>query len=622
MALRISFTILLLLNFLLSYSQNREDMIILLDKTVKANPDSALLLIKKYDSLKIYNNKTITDAKYLIIKAKALENSNEYTTALHLLTEALHIYNKLNNDKERYRTLYRLAKLYSETGVDSKAKEYYTKAYNIAKDINIRDAWDCLYYAARIDISDKDFDGALEKLDTAAVNLTIKDTTQSILAEVLNIKGIIYLRIDDFESALKVLDSARQINEEINDKISLGINYTNIGRLYFNKKNYYTAHKYFKEAYSIDSSLNNTKGIFTKSLNLASSYIRLRRWQEAEKIYKYLLTVPDIKTDYKFMSNLHHNMAILYYDHDRHKLTGKHLNKAIEYAEKIDDRDFLSDLYFLKSRNEFYYNNNKDKAYLLLEKSLDIKNKIYAKNIVNTIKSYQLKTKIIENDIENNIKNRKLADDNNNLKSKLNTTLLVLIIVIVLSAMLYVLMRRKIRTNINSFKRYKDLIRDQKERYTQMNNKFNTIVSENNSVKEIAEHTKNDLDKLIMLIEESGKITLDCIDTAKKCKDEDVSEKLIEKLKRLDKIISGNDIIKYHLDNEYSEFRYKLNQKFTSLTKGEEQLCILIRYNYSVGQIATYTNTSQKTIEVARYRLRKKLGFDNNNDFYDMLNNL
>ena len=368
--------------------------------------------------------------------------------------------------------------------------------------------------------------------------------------------------------------------------------------------------------------MNNTKGLFTKSLNLANTYIRLRKWEDAEKIYKKLLTVPDIKTDNKYMSRLHHNMAILYYDNDRQKETSEHLDKSIEYTKKLDDKNYLSDLYYLKSRNEFYYKKNRTEAYELLLKSFDIKNKLYLNDVAKTIKSYQLKTRIIEKDIEINNRSKELTDSVNKLTIQRNIVLVILLCVILLSLLVYYVMRRKIAVNINSFERYKGLIKGQKERYLEMNDKFNSIVSENNSVKEMAEHTKNDLEKLIMLIEESGKITQECIKTAENISSKDTSKKLIEDLKRLNKIISGNDIIRYHLDNEYSEFRYKLNQRFSNLTKGEEQLCILIRYNYSISQIATYTNTSQKTVEVARYRLRKKLGFDNNNDFYDALSSL
>ncbi|MCP3928254.1 MAG: hypothetical protein GY705_04045 [Bacteroidetes bacterium] len=65
----------------------------------------------------------------------------------------------------------------------------------------------------------------------------------------------------------------------------------------------------------------------------------------------------------------------------------------------------------------------------------------------------------------------------------------------------------------------------------------------------------------------------------------------------------------FHLqvDELSKDFFFKLNQKFPMLTKNERRLCVYLRLNMSSKEIATLMNISTKSVEMGRYRLRKKL---------------
>ncbi len=58
----------------------------------------------------------------------------------------------------------------------------------------------------------------------------------------------------------------------------------------------------------------------------------------------------------------------------------------------------------------------------------------------------------------------------------------------------------------------------------------------------------------------------------------------------------------------HEEFFVKLNEVHPNLTAGENRLCTLIRMNLRVKEIADLTMQPQTTVEMARYRLRTKLG--------------
>jgi DNA-binding CsgD family transcriptional regulator len=56
-----------------------------------------------------------------------------------------------------------------------------------------------------------------------------------------------------------------------------------------------------------------------------------------------------------------------------------------------------------------------------------------------------------------------------------------------------------------------------------------------------------------------------------------------------------------------NRFYDKLKQDFPNLTTTDLRLCALLKMNLSSKEIATYLNIAHRSVEVSRYRLRKKL---------------
>jgi len=63
--------------------------------------------------------------------------------------------------------------------------------------------------------------------------------------------------------------------------------------------------------------------------------------------------------------------------------------------------------------------------------------------------------------------------------------------------------------------------------------------------------------------------------------------------------------------NEMNLFFRRLNLKYPTITRNENQLCGLLKLNLSSKEIAIHTRSTVHTVEVARVRLRKKLGLTN-----------
>ncbi|MGD1843920.1 MAG: tetratricopeptide repeat protein [Salibacteraceae bacterium] len=73
------------------------------------------------------------------------------------------------------------------------------------------------------------------------------------------------------------------------------------------------------------------------------------------------------------------------------------------------------------------------------------------------------------------------------------------------------------------------------------------------------------------------------------------------------------------LDQANQSFLFQLEQRYPDLTKQEKKLCSFIRMGLPSRQIATFMGISSKSLEMARYRLRKKLGMATGDDLNALL---
>lgn len=72
----------------------------------------------------------------------------------------------------------------------------------------------------------------------------------------------------------------------------------------------------------------------------------------------------------------------------------------------------------------------------------------------------------------------------------------------------------------------------------------------------------------------------------------------------------------------YDNFTRKLLARYDDLKKVDLKLCVYLRMGMSSKEMASLLNTSVRSIETARYRLRKKLGLESGDNLYDFIQNI
>ncbi len=101
---------------------------------------------------------------------------------------------------------------------------------------------------------------------------------------------------------------------------------------------------------------------------------------------------------------------------------------------------------------------------------------------------------------------------------------------------------------------------------------------------------------------------------AKEANDAETAKKLrgiVRKISSDERSGAGWEDFTRHFDQVHEQFLQRLREKYPQLTPKDHKLCAFLRINLSSKEIAPLMNISVRSVEVARYRLRKKLALEN-----------
>lgn len=108
----------------------------------------------------------------------------------------------------------------------------------------------------------------------------------------------------------------------------------------------------------------------------------------------------------------------------------------------------------------------------------------------------------------------------------------------------------------------------------------------------------------------------------KKTKNQEVKHELEKVVHSIEKNIAGDsdwEQFEIHFDQVHGDFIQRFKRQFSSLSPQEIKLSAYLRMNLSSKEIAYLMNISTRGIEIARYRLRKKLELDRTDNLQEFI---
>lgn len=330
---------------------------------------------------------------------------------------------KINEDKKFLADLYNtLGDYFLRNSVSDSMLKYYIKALEVGVKIDYDHYLPDIGY--KIANTYWDIGNYSQALEMA---LQIKNyyENKNLLDEqgpLINLIGIIYLRLLDYPTALENLKHSAKISERKKDYAFLGVTYTNIGSLYFKMNKYADAIEYYKKGVKLEVEYKEFRSAGRSYESIANMYLVLGETDRVEPLLKQALEYNSIASDIVGQLRTYSTYG-KYYNYLKQYLKGiEYLRKAEELAIKSDSKE-----YYMNTCEQFsiaYQNvNDYKRAFYYQNKHLDLYKQIYDIQEFAEIKK-------LENELRIEKKNNEISKIEIEKKRSIN---LLLIVVIILS---------------------------------------------------------------------------------------------------------------------------------------------------------------------------------------------
>lgn len=433
------------------------------------------------------------------------------------------------------------------------------------------------------------------------------------IALALTSLGWIYFDIHDGENALIYHQRALQVLQSGKDTVRLATALNAVGLAHSLNKDYATALSYFERSLMLGTLVNNFERMTASLNNIGDIQIQLGNYKKADSVLRkslyYAASLKDVFRRAEIQNSLAHSSLKQgnYTKAEKHLLEAR---KLIEQSRSNAGKEFLlgnalvgfqlydemgkpgEALYYLKLYNEIHQQILSD-----------------AKKVGIAQKKFEIELKKTMVQIDQLKRERELRI------SQRNGIAIAIIILSVLGFLAYS-RERQIRIKESQLAEAHeallqgDLQRSDLERQL-LSNKLEYKTSE---MTNFALHLSQRNELLNKFLED--------LSLLKSKVNPETSAQIAKMVKRFsDKEDINKETENFHLsiETEYKDFLFNLLKQFPDLTENEKRLCAQVRLNLSIKDIASINNISVKSVEMARYRLRKKFNLDHEANLTDFL---
>lgn len=541
---------------------------------LKNNTDSSLYFynkalpyINEYKYPKLYG-------RILRNKAGSYKKRGEHTEALRLLEKAEPYY-KAANDEKGIAVIYgEIASNYNVMLQSDEAINYLLKAINILEKTNDKNYLPTIKMSLAntyLNIGNLDFASDLyrEVIKSHKELNLVKNYCIALLNY-----GDCLTRLKKYNEAQKALNDALPGFLKFNDHELVGATYSKLGRLQEEQGNYNGAESYYNVAFqkALAYSSPRTVEIGAEYMNVLN---RLKKYDEALKIIN-----------------------------------------SIEKPGLLNKANVSEKLFFENQKVETYRNiNNPDKAITSLQNTLKLKDTLQKETDSNT------ETLKLQQEYQNKYqgqKNATLQSTNEHLKEELHSNRIVTLIpllgacILLISIIIvYSLKNKENKKQLMLAKAKKELL----EREYENIKKINRIHQEN------IEHKKQEL--------VSGMISLSTLEgnisrLITLCK-ETPADLCIEDIKgQLQSLTSEKDywnLFRKRFTETYSGFQKNLEKNYPALSKNDLFFCSILKLNLPYKDMSTLMQVSPETIVKKKYRVKKKMEIETEQELENILLN-
>lgn len=555
-----------------------------------------------------YKNKTnIAKAIYLRNRAKYYLKNDSIPESMKIIMLSNNLFNSTGNRPELGKNYLFTGDMYEQSNMLQKAKQEYLKA----KDMLEVDSSSYLFnaYISVARIYDKMGNHSQAVLYIEKAEQISNTDNASNISELMNFKAIVYKRAKHYNTALSIIDSAIRINKNISDTLAMAVNYTTKGNIHFAKHDYNQALNCYKLSYSLSKTNNNKKVSAIRGINLASVMHMTNRHLEAYRLYDEMYKQGLDYSDYNIMAAFYYNLFLLNTDYDSSGKKYCFTDSALHYCKANKDYKQTSSIYLTLADKAFNREDINDlySNFVNAKKYLDSANTKYNQNY---FYKYKLETDLNAICLSDNETKKQL--ENLQKQKQIQLFIIVLIaIIFTLVIILFVVIIRHKRGTLNN----------KQQELERTNYKLNLSKEKANAAYNFSEQLQHNFNTFILKIKHGNSINSQIIKELNNHSDTNTkryNEHCIKMRSIFEDILAVQD----EFEENFVEIKARIKVHFPDLTKNEELVCFLLKLNYSVKEIAAQMNISAQGVEMIKYRMRKKNGFESMDKFMEHLKSI
>lgn len=607
---------------------------------------------EKIEALKDSLNNTI-DPNLKLTYLEKLWQYNTYDNeaeAISYAQNAINLAKTIKNDTLLGRAYERLGISYANLSDYDNSNFYYAKALEISKKLNLKSRSSGILINTGINYkSNGQLDSALYYLDQSKkyIDLSCCRKDSSVYASQLGTKADIYLSKSQFNLSLENAIKAAEIFKAIGDDIQYADQLMKVADANESLKNSNQAIDYLKESLAIYEANEDDYFACEACRYLGNAYASAQPMQKDSASHYYNKAINTSKSigakSLEVMSTI--DYANFLFKNKEYPIANRLLDEAIEIATAIKDTFGLSDIALLRGKI-LKEEANYSKAKSEIEKALAIKQKmglqsgvaeaygllgeisfynksypeaytysnqfkILSDSIFNTERAAKFNELQIQFDIEKRkaelaLKNQEIETLNEKAKNdKLTKTIygVGMFSFIAISGLVFFGFKQRIKKNKIAQEKHEAILKQEIEfKKKELASQTLHLVQKNTFIQELKENLEKIKNSPDLFKVEFRRIVM-------LLKKESTTEK-------------DWKIFKSYFSEVHNNFDQKIKAISDEITEKEIRLASFLRMNLTTKEIASILNVMPDSVLKSKYRLKKKLAINKNDDLTAFLNTI
>jgi tetratricopeptide (TPR) repeat protein len=465
------------------------------------------------------------------------------------------------------------------------------------------------------------YDEALRKY---LIALEIADKCNAVIEKIssLNYIGGIYYKQTQYEKSLNYYVQSLSLSRTANYEKGIAAALNNVGEIYRLQGQLDNAQNHYLAALKINQTMNNREWASLNYENIGK--IHFLKGQYSKALEFYMNSFENLPRESPLLSSIYISIGETYHVQNRNDAAVNFFQKAFSLAESKND--WVNMKTSAKHLSEIYSKaGNYKLAYELRDKQSLAQDTLNA--IVANYRLIGLQTvlDLAARDKELEQKNKELLhlSERQSIIRKQRTWLISTIALLFLSAFAFISwLRYKIKTARQVAEKSEKLREAEQQLRTAVTSASNF---EKLCINEQLKYRHNQLVLLAQTVASKNELLQDVSDSLRKVRDKNPNEinkaisDILLKIRHEMNSDKDTDLFQRMLDELNEEFFIALREKYSDLTHRELQLLAMIKLNLSSKEIASLQNIGTKAVEMAKYRLRKRLNIESNEEFKQLL---